>query len=243
MKSIPNKSIILVKGGLTIQGQKASLSHTGALSESSHLIDAIIKQSGIIQAFNFQELFQYARTFSMMYNSRKIFPILGNTSIIAHSGGVGTISADLTLKYGLRFPNLSDEAYNTLKDIYPEWIPPNRFALLDIWPAIEKAMMTKINPEEVMKIVYEILLTDKKIEGIFNMSFCFSMGFVNFEKAAQLLSQGSKPVFFWLVGEVKSIRKVSQLLGKYDIPAFPSLEDMIKNFRILVQESRNKSNI
>ena len=49
-KQLPKKSIILVKGGKTSQGMKAASSHTGALAENERLIDAIIKQAGVVQA-------------------------------------------------------------------------------------------------------------------------------------------------------------------------------------------------
>ena len=242
-KNIPNKTIILVKGGLTLQGQKASLSHTGALAENSQLINAIIKQSGVIQAKNFYELFQFARTFSMMYITNKIMPNQGNVSLVAGSGGAGTISADLTIEYGLKFPILGEKTYNALVNIFPEWMPPNRFALVDIWPAMEKAMMNKTNVENVMNSVYELLLSEKEIEGILTMMFCSSRfrAISNYKYIAESINQASKPIFFWLIGEVKEIRRVSQLLGEYNIPTFPSLEDMIKNFRVLVQESQYKN--
>ncbi|GAG37009.1 unnamed protein product, partial [marine sediment metagenome] len=131
-KYIPNKTIILLKGGITSLGQKASLSHTGSLAESSHLVKAIIKQSGVIQAGNLHDLFQFARTFSMIYNSGKKLPKYGNVAMMAGSGGAGTISADLTMKYGLNFPIMDEITYTLLKELYPEWMPPNRFTLLDL---------------------------------------------------------------------------------------------------------------
>jgi len=54
------------------------------------------------------------------------------------------------------------------------------------------------------------------------------------------VKHSSKPTFFWLVGEDKEVRRVSKLLGKHNLPDFPSLEEMVKNFSILVQESNNK---
>ncbi len=242
-KHFPNKTIILVKGGITEQGQKASSSHTGALAENSKLINAIIKQSGVIQANSFYELFQFARTFSMMYRAKKKLPIEGNVSMVVNSGGAGTISGDITKKYGLNFPQFGEESYKALVEIFPEWMPPNRFALVDIWPAIEKAMTNKSNPGVVMQQVYSILSNELEVEGIFNMMFCFS-GFGNKDRYVNMVKNFekiSKPIFFWLVGQAGEIRRVSQLLGKNNIPNFPSLEDMIKNFAVLVQESRNKN--
>jgi hypothetical protein len=49
-----------------------------------------------------------------------------------------------------------------------------------------------------------------------------------------------KPFFYWLVGDQKEIKRVSQFLGEHDIPDFPSLEEMVKNIKILVQEAKNK---
>jgi acetyltransferase len=248
-KSIPNKTIIFVKGGLTSLGQKAALSHTAALSENTRLIEAVIKQSGIIQANSFYELFQFARTFSMMYTTRKKLPEKGNASMIAGSGGAGTLTSDLTMKYGLNFPELGNAAYNALKDVFPEWMPPNRFALVDIWPAMEKAMMqkdlsaTKLNLEKVMNIVYDAILNEPNIEGLFNMIFCAKSfaAMSNIDKVVEYVNKSSKPVFFWLIGEADEVKRISLILTKNNIPDFHSLEEMVKNFWILVQETKNRN--
>lgn len=240
-KKIPNKTIILLKGGKTSLGQKASLSHTGALAESNHLINAIIRQSSVIQAENLHDLFQFARTFSMVYNSGKKLPKYGNVSMMAGSGGAGTISADLTMKYGLNFPILGEQTYQTLKELYPEWMPPNRFALLDLWPTMEKAMMNKIDPSEVMTKIWKAVLDDPYIEGVFNMMFV-SRRFSNRYNVKEMSQQKTdKIICMWMIGEPKAVHRISQLLNKNNIPTFPTLEEMIRNFAILVQESKNKS--
>ncbi|GAG90464.1 unnamed protein product, partial [marine sediment metagenome] len=171
-RDMPNKTIILLRGGVTVQGQKATKTHTGSLAENSQLIDGVVKQSGVITATNFYELFQFARTFSLMYSSKKELPKKGNASFLAGSGGAGTITADLTVKYGLKLPLLGEKTYATLTDVFPEWMPPNNFAFVDIWPAMEKAMMNNIKPEVVTSRVYDALLKDPAIEGIFHMMFC-----------------------------------------------------------------------
>jgi acyl-CoA synthetase (NDP forming) len=94
-----------------------------------------------------------------------------------------------------------------------------------------------------MQKVYNILSNEPEVECIFNMMFCFS-GFGNKDRYVNMVKNFekiSKPIFFWLVGQAGEIRRVSQLLSKNNIPNFPSLEDMIKNFAVLVQESRNKN--
>jgi acyl-CoA synthetase (NDP forming) len=242
-KTMVNKTIILVKGGLTAQGQKATQSHTGALSENSQLIKSIIKQSKVIQAHTFYELFQFSRTFSMMYNAKKNLPIKGGVAMIAGSGGAGTISADLTIQYGLNFPTLSDNIYNILKEVFPKWMPPNKFALIDIWPAMEKAVMNGIKPEIVMDKIYGAIIEDPEIEGIFNMLFC-SKKFSTMNNIDNILKNAEltqKPILFWLIGEKEEVKRIAELLANHNIPEYPSLEEMVKNFSILVQESNNRN--
>ncbi|MFX1280423.1 MAG: CoA-binding protein [Promethearchaeota archaeon] len=194
-KKLPKKTIILVKGGKTSQGMKAASSHTGALAEDERLIDAIIKQAGVIQANNFFEMFQFLRTFSMMYKSGKEFPRKGNIALVVGSGGMGTVMGDVAVKYGLKFPEFGEKSYNILKSVFPDWMPPNRFALVDSWPTMEKAMSdaakkTKntnknsnkngsINGSErdlfrmmgssgnVMQVIQRAVLEEPKIEGLF----------------------------------------------------------------------------
>jgi acyl-CoA synthetase (NDP forming) len=244
-KIIPNKTIILIKGGITSQGQKATLSHTGSLSEDSQLINAIIRQSGVIQANSFYELFQFARTFSMIYNANKTLPNQGNVAMITNSGGAGTIIADLTIQYKLKFPVLSDQAYQTLVGVFPEWMPPNQFALVDFWPAIEKTIMHNLNLTDVINSAYDAVLTEPAVEGLFNMFFC-SRHFraVNdINQIIEIANRSPKPLFFWLVGEDDEVQRISELLARNNLPSFPSLEEMVKNFWILVQESNYKNKI
>jgi len=242
-KYIPNKTIILLKGGLTSLGQKASLSHTGSLAESSQLVKAIIKQSGVIQAGNLHDLFQFARTFSMVYKSGKKLPKNGNVSMMAGSGGAGTISADLIAKYGLNFAIMSEKTHQLLKELYPEWMPPNRFALLDLWPTMEKAMTNNVSQEEVMTRIWRAILDDPNVEGVFNMIFVstrFSKRY-NFQEMSE--NKTDKIVLIWMVGENQAVRRITKLFNKNNIPVFPTLEETIRNFSILVQESKNKIGI
>ncbi|MFX1365659.1 MAG: CoA-binding protein [Promethearchaeota archaeon] len=194
-KQLPKKTIILVKGGKTSQGMRAASSHTGALAEDERLIDTIIKQAGVIQANNFLEMFQFMRTFSMIYKSGKNFPKKGNIAIVVGSGGMGTIMGDVAMKYGLKFPEFGQNSYNILKSVFPDWMPPNRFALVDSWPTMEKAIMdaaknAKTNEEKtiekdtndekkadnfrrmgffgnVMEVIQRAILEEPNIEGMF----------------------------------------------------------------------------
>ena len=106
---------------------------------------------------------------------------------------------------------------------------------------MEKAMMNKIKPEVVTSKVYEALLKDSNIEGIFNMLFCSRQfrALNNIDDIIRIAEKSPKPFYFWLVGEAKEVQRISKQLGAHHLPNFPSLEEMVKNFSILVQESKN----
>jgi acyl-CoA synthetase (NDP forming) len=206
------------------------------MAENARLIKAVVTQAGVIPVSSFYEIFQYARSFSLMYKTGKTFPKNGNLSFVAGSGGAGTLIADLTMKHGLKLPTLNEETYRVLVNVFPEWMPPNRFAFVDIWPAMEKAMMNQIKPEVVTSQVYRALLSDPNIEGIFNMLFCSKQfrALNNIDEIISIAENATKPFYFWLVGEKKEVQRISDQLGKHNLPNFPSLEEMVKNFKILV---------
>ena len=47
----------------------------------------------------------------------------------------------------------------------------------------------------------------------------------------------------WMVGDVHGAQRMTKLFNKNDIQVFPTMEEMIKNFSILVQESKNKRTV
>ena len=150
---------------------------------------------------------------------------------------LGAEMASQAMKYGLKLPILGNETYSVLVNVFPEWMPPNRFAFVDIWPAMEKAIMKNIKPEIVTSQVYKALLNDPNIEGIFNMLFCSKQfrALNNIDDIINIAENAPKPFYFWLVGEAKEVKRISNQLGQHNLPNFPSLEEMVKNFSILVQ--------
>lgn len=233
VEKLSNKSIILLRGGLTNQGQNASTSHTGAIAENIRLSQALINQSKVIKVDDFFNLFQVSRTHSMMYDSKIKFPRSGNVAFVTVSGGAGTVTADLIHNYGLKLPELSQECYKRLEEIFPTWMPPNKFSLVDLWPAIENA---KVDSDGIHRIALDALLKDENIEGLmisifFTEDFPFSIDIIE-----EFHQKYRKPIFCWLFGENECISEVSHRLTKNKIPSFYSLDAMVKNFSSIVRK-------
>lgn len=92
----PPKPIIILKSGKTDLGARAVSSHTGALSGSNEIYEALFAQAGIIRANTIQELFNYMQIFS-----KNGLTEIENIAVITNAGGPGVIATDEIAKSGL----------------------------------------------------------------------------------------------------------------------------------------------
>jgi len=98
------KPIVVLKIGETEAGKNAAASHTGSLTGSDAVIDAVFDQNGVIRVANYDELFQTALLFS-----KGRIPKGNRVGILTSSGGAGIIMADYYTKMGLSVPEPSQK--------------------------------------------------------------------------------------------------------------------------------------
>ncbi len=104
------KPIILVKGGTSEEGNRATLSHTGSLAGNSLVYSAAFKQSGVIEVKNLQEMVDAAKTFDYI-----IKPKGNRIQIITNGGGYGIMATDAIVKNNLKMAELSSEVKDVLR--------------------------------------------------------------------------------------------------------------------------------
>ena len=109
------KPIIAIKGGLTQEGSKAILSHTGSLAGTEEVYYGAFKQSGIIIAHSLKEMFNYAKILE-----KSILPKGDRVQIITNGGGYGILSTDAIIKNNLKLAELSKDTFTKLKKLMPE---------------------------------------------------------------------------------------------------------------------------
>jgi acyl-CoA synthetase (NDP forming) len=108
---------------------------------------------------------------------------------------------------------------------------------------MEKAMVNNVSQEEVMTKIWKAVLDDPNVEGVFNMLFISSHFSKRYNFKEMVAYKTEKIVFMWVVGENEAVSRMTKLFNKNNIPVFPTLEETIRNFSILIQESKNKINI
>ncbi len=96
--------LVVLKIGETEAGKKAAASHTGSMTGSDAIIEAVFKQKGVIRVRNYDELFQTASLFS-----KGRTPKGDKVGILTSTGGGGIIMADYYTKLGLTVPEPSQK--------------------------------------------------------------------------------------------------------------------------------------
>jgi acetyltransferase len=99
-----HKPIIVLKIGETDAGKKAAASHTGSMTGSDSVIDAVFNQKGIVRVRHYDELFQTAALFA-----QGRIPAGNRVGILTSTGGGGIIMADYYTKLGLAVPEPSQK--------------------------------------------------------------------------------------------------------------------------------------
>ena len=110
------KAIVIFKVGRTPEGQKAALAHTGAVAGDDAVVDAALRQSGVVRVHSLEELLITAGLLS------RIGPLKGTRmAVVSGSGGACDIIADRASDEGLHMPPFSPKIHAELKAYLPDF--------------------------------------------------------------------------------------------------------------------------
>ena len=104
------KPILAIKSGRTAAGARAASSHTGALAGSDEAYDALFAQCGVLRVESLEELFDYALAFST-----QPLPRGNRVAIVTNAGGLGIMTTDAAVRYGLEIAEFEAETVARLK--------------------------------------------------------------------------------------------------------------------------------
>ena len=117
----PKKPIVVLKAGRTEAGSKAALSHTGWLAGTAAIYDAAFKQCGVIQAGNFEELFDMVKALALQP------PAKGRrVAMVTNGAGPCVMAADACVERGLELARYEPKTVEKLRaELPPFCIPGN----------------------------------------------------------------------------------------------------------------------
>jgi len=108
------KPIIVIKGGTTHEGSKATLSHTGSLAGSAEIYFGAFRQAGVIRASTLEEMFHFAEILS-----KSILPKGSRVQVITNGGGYGILAVDAIVNNNLQLSAFGKEAKRELTSQLP----------------------------------------------------------------------------------------------------------------------------
>ncbi len=108
------KRILMLKAGRTRAGAAAAASHTGALATPDAVVDAFLRQSGIIRVLSIEEVLIALRALR-----HPTLPHGNRVAILTNAGGAGILAADACERVGLSVPRFSDGVRRALAEFLP----------------------------------------------------------------------------------------------------------------------------
>jgi len=203
------KPVIMIKSGRSEEGVKAILSHTGSLAGSDEIVDAALRQSGVIRVESFEELMDFVKVFDYCP-----LPKGNRVGIMTTSGASSVVAIDLISKWGLRLANLTEETKKWVeKEIMPPWQPAKN--PLDVWIAMGAGA------EKVHRVSIEALLRDPNVDMVLAILLALPAAYFDAKKvfSSFLDMAKEKPLLVSIQGDRKGdewFRDIEELR----IPAF-----------------------
>lgn len=231
-KVAAKKPIIFLSGGRTEAGAKAAMSHTGSIASNAKIVEAAVKQTGMIMADDFTELKDFAKVFST-----QPLPKGNRIAVITLAGSVGVNVSDLCANFGLELPRLSTETTEKLKDMFdtPVGNP------VDLYFSVTKIGFTK-----TLETTFPDAFRDPNIDAavLILAGFQYTQEAVQKKIIQKIVQDVGKPVVVcMIVGYNQYKNVIMDEMGK-ELPVFPSLISGVKALSKLCEYGirKNRSN-
>lgn len=115
-KIVGSKSVVVLKPGRTERGKRAAQSHTKSIAGSDEIFSAACKQTGIIRAETFTELYDFSKALGFLKK-----PKGNNVLIITSSGGSGILATDVFEENKMVVRELDSSLKEVLKSELPSY--------------------------------------------------------------------------------------------------------------------------
>jgi len=230
-----DRPVVLLKGGLSAQGARAALSHTGSLAGDAAISEGFLRQLGVYRAHDFVQLMDLTR--AVLLWGRKLGPrsqTPPRIAVVTFSGAAGIVATDHMVRRGMELARLSPETLRLLKQVFPPWMEPQN--PVDIWPAIERS-----GPRAAIGKSLEALVRDPEVDGIYLHLFVDRR--IQGEDLSFLAPMGSgpKPGAIWTIGDTGSFRAFRERMAELGIPTYLEVARGVEALALLGMGSRRKS--
>jgi len=218
-----SKPIILIKAGRTAAAAAAAASHTGSMTGSDDVLDAVFQRVGVQRVNTIGELFDLAEI--LAHQPRPKGP---NLTILTNAGGPGVLTTDALIQGGGSLTRLSESTMAELdKMLPPHWSHGNPVDILG-----------DASPDRYAKTL-EVAAQDPNSNGL--LVILTPQDMTDATRSADALVQAaknqSKPILAsWMGGA--TVQAGEEILNRAGIPTFASPDAAARAFNYLWQYDR-----
>jgi acetyltransferase len=229
-KAVAKKPVLIIKGGRTQEGARASASHTASMAVEDAVFDGAIRQAGVLRLTGVDDFVRALKGFLHMP-----LPRGERLAFVTYSGAQAIMSIDTTVEQGLRVAHLNESTREKISrviatdsktknpvDLFPDWMAHG----------FEKTTT------EILKA----LLEDDGVDGIIFISFADARAEIYRPMAELLRGHRAKPVFFSLLGAKKDIEICQNLLEEYQLPCYDFPEYAVRVFAQMWKYAQKRKN-
>ncbi|MFO7965098.1 MAG: CoA-binding protein [Desulfobacterales bacterium] len=228
-KAVAKKPVLLIKGGRTSPGSRATASHTASMAVDDKILDGALAQSGVIRLSGIEEMLAALMGFTWAPLPR------GNSiAIVTYSGAQSIMCIDLAADLGLRMAEFGPAARNGLSRVISRAYKAQN--PVDIFPD-----MMSHGFEETMLAILDALLKDNGVNGIFFISFAIEGSEIYRPVVDMIHDRADKPVFFSLLGPRDEVQSTGDFLLRQKVPYFLYPEMGIRTFAHMWQYARQRN--
>jgi len=230
------KPVIALKVGRSMAGARAAASHTGSLAGDALIVDAALRQAGVVRVSNVDELFDMAYILSTC-------PIPGGNrvAILSEGGGDNSIAADNAEVHGMEVPVFSRQTQEKIKPFLLEGMPASN--------PIDYGGTAEENPHMITECV-RVCMEDQQVDGIYITGFFGGFKDIIAPHVAELEEQTArdlaalvkekkKPVFVHTSFGAEPI-KALDILKAGNVPVFESSERTARCLSALMKFGSNR---
>jgi acetate---CoA ligase (ADP-forming) len=212
------KPIVLIKIGRSPAGAKAATSHTAAMTGADAVHDAVFKQYGVIRVEDYDELLETAQFLAYTPPLRK-----EGVSIVSHSGGISSLTADKCGQMGLQLPDLTPSSRDGLNEVLKGFG----------WAANPADVTTYANSESFPQIMRYM------VEGpeVGMLAIASAGGDSQAQQVIAMRDAADKPLAFLWTGSLTATDGLNKL-KEAKIPVFLSPDRLARGLRSKINSQR-----
>ncbi len=217
-KAVAKKPVLIIKGGRTQEGAKATASHTASMMVEDAVFEGAMRQAGVLRMSGIDDFIRALKGFLNMP-----IPQGCRLAFITYTGAQAIMSIDAAVEHGLQVARLEDVTREKISRVIAT--PSKARNPIDVFPDMLTHGFEKTTTE-----ILKALLEDNGVDGIIWISF--AIGGVEMYRPAVdlLLEQCTKPVFFSLLGAKKDLDACRAFLEENRLPCYDFPEHAVQVF-------------